>query len=153
MTAAADGSWAEPYERSERPDSTAMAAVSHLGFLVLGVFLPLTLYLVTDKNDRFTRDHERESLNFQLTLLIPLIVSVLAFGVAIFASIPGTEETSGSDPPDNDGGAVFAAILIIWLVTVLIWLAGVVLSIIGAIKAAKGQRWRYPINIRFVKER
>ena len=82
MGAAPNSGWSGPQSDPVAPPSTAMAAVSHLGFLVLGPLLPLGLYLLTDRSDRFSRDHEREALNFQLTLMIPVMLSLVAFVAA-----------------------------------------------------------------------
>ena len=71
--------------------STKAAVVAHLGFIGMGFLAPLTVYLLADSSDRFTRDHAVEALNFQLTFLIvdlsfSLLVDVLLI-VALLVSV------------------------------------------------------------------
>jgi hypothetical protein len=91
----------------------------------------LIVFLVTDRSDRFTRDHAAEALNFQLTLLVSSIAGLLL--VLIMAVV-----TLG-----------FGLILLFPLL-----LAAAVLQIVwcikGAIAASRRQPWRYPVCIRMV---
>jgi uncharacterized Tic20 family protein len=67
-------------------------------------------------------DHARESLNFQISLVIYLVVSAILIIVLI-------------------GIVMFFAFAIFAFVT----------NIIGAVKASNGEIYRYPLCIRFIK--
>ena len=69
----------------------------------------------------FIREHAAESLNFQISLTIWLIISALL---------------------------LFVVIGIVGLIALPIM--SLICCIIGAIKAADGQPYRYPLTIRFV---
>lgn len=92
---------------------------------------PLIIYLVRKDQDPFAEHHAREALNFNLTLLVVIVVGTIAglvlslvtFGLALLVVIP-----------------LGAAVAIGWLV----------LTIIAAIRASNGEEYRYPFNIRFV---
>jgi uncharacterized protein len=102
------------------------ALASHVGTFVaawfaLGFIAPLVIMLVKGNHSPYIRRHAVESLNFQISLLIYLVVSfVLAFvliGFVLMAAV-----------------GVFALVVII----------------LATIKAANGEYYRYPLCIRIV---
>jgi uncharacterized protein len=78
--------------------------------------------LAQGPKSRFVRDQAVEALNFNITVLIAVIVSSLLILIII-------------------GLVLLPIILIGWLV----------FTIIGAVTANDGRPYRYPINIRMVK--
>ena len=83
---------------------------------------PLILWQLKKEKDAFIDDQGKEALNFQITVAIAWIVSmVLAFAVIGF-----------------------------FLMIVLV-IATLVLTIIGGIKANQGVAYRYPLTWRLVK--
>jgi uncharacterized protein len=90
---------------------------------------PLIIWQVKKAEFPVVDEHGRESLNFQLSLLIYLF----AGGIAAFAL-----------------SFVCIGILLIPLLGAA-WLAGVILSIIAGIKANEGGHYQYPLNLRLVK--
>lgn len=112
--------------------STTAAIFSHFGFVIGGPILPLIIYLVTDRSDRFTRAHSAEALNFQLTVLIfsflaiggAVVLAILTFGIALVLMIP----------------LFFAA-----AVLEIVW------CVMAAVAAGRHEFWDYPWNIRMVK--
>jgi uncharacterized Tic20 family protein len=107
-------------------ESRNWAVFAHLSAILAMVvalaFLgPLIIFLVKKDEDPFVRDQAAEALNFQLTWLII--------------------------------GIVCALLIIVLIGLVLLPIAGVawlVLIIIAATKAGRGERYRYPLTIRFV---
>jgi uncharacterized Tic20 family protein len=102
---------------------------THLGALIawlftglLGWVVPLIIMQTRGQQSAFVRHQSVESLNFQLTLLIIVVVSIpLAFVIiGIFTLI--------------------AAGII-----------GIVFPILGSIAANRGEPYRYPLNFRMVK--
>jgi uncharacterized Tic20 family protein len=83
---------------------------------------PLVLWLVKKDQYPFVDDQGKESLNFQLTVLIAVVVCILLMFVCV---------------------GVF--------LLVGVSLAALVFEIIAAVKANEGRRYRYPIVIRFFR--
>jgi uncharacterized Tic20 family protein len=102
-------------------DPRTMAMLCHLLAIFTGFLGPLIIYLINGDKDPFVRHHAAESLNFQITVTIAVIVS-----------------------------AVLILVLVGLLLLPIIWIGALVFEIIGAIRANKGEWWKYPINIRMV---
>lgn len=98
------------------------AMLAHLGGLFLGFLGPLIVYLVYKDRDPFVRDQSAEALNFQLTALLAWFV-------------------------------VFVLILVLigLLLIPVLGLAELVMCIIAAAAANRGEAYRYPINLRFIR--
>jgi uncharacterized protein len=117
-------------------DSRNWALMGHLsafvGALVAMAFVgPLVVWLIRKDADEFSARHAVEALNFNLTLLLAIVVGGIA-------AVPLTLLTVG-------------LILIPFaLLAAAIGVAWVVLTIVAAVKAADGQDYRYPLTIRFV---
>ncbi|MGH9755465.1 MAG: DUF4870 domain-containing protein [Blastocatellia bacterium] len=94
------------------------------GYFVIpfgNVVAPLIIYLIKKDESPFVADQSRESLNFQISVLIYSLVS-----------------------------AVLTVVLIGFLLLAVVWVAGVILTIIASIKAANGEVYRYPLTIRLI---
>ena len=83
---------------------------------------PLIIWLLKKGEDAYTEQHAKESLNFQITYLIFAVVSY----ISIFLIV---------------GFILFPAVIITYLV----------FSILACVKAYKGEAYRIPICIRFIK--
>ena len=99
---------------------------SIIGFAFLG---PLVIFLVKGNEDPFVRDHAAEALNFNLSMLIYAIVGGIVTVVLIIL-------------------VVGLLLIPVWLAAAVAWL---VLTIIAAVKASRGEVYRYPLTIRFVR--
>ncbi len=83
---------------------------------------PLVVWMIKKDEMPFVDDQGKESLNFQLTMLIAVIVSAILMFVLI--------------------GFLLLGVLIIFQIVVII---------MAAIKANDGVKYRYPYTIRFIK--
>ena len=83
---------------------------------------PLIIWLIKKDEMPFVDDQGKESLNFQLTMMIAMIVSLVLMFVFI--------------------GFLLLGVLIIYQIVVII---------IASIKANDGVKYRYPYTIRFIK--
>ncbi len=136
--------WAapQPHPSGLSSESRGWAIAAHLGGLLLflasaaifGFGAPLLVWLFKRDDDPYIEHHSKEALNFQLTVLV---VILLGFVLAIPALVVGVL-TLGI------GLVVIAALGLVAAV------ACVVLPIIGAVKASNGEGYRYPFTIRFV---
>ena len=106
-------------------DSRGWAAAAHLIPLIpligLGFIGPLVIWLMKKEEDPFVEYHARESLNFQITLIIYILASILLMIVII--------------------GFVLIFVVLIF---------ALVVEIIAGVKAANGEFYRYPLTFRFV---
>ena len=106
-------------------ESRNWAVVGHLSafiqFIGIPAFIgPLVVWLIR-KDDPYAADQAREALNFNLSILIYLILSFLAI------------------------------ILLVGLILIpLVLIAWFVLTIVAAVNASNGTTYRYPFTIRFV---
>ncbi len=111
-------------------DARTMAMLAHLLGALLGFLGPLVIWLVKKDASPFVDDQGKEALNFQLTLLICYVASVVLYVVVSFVTC-------------GIGGFVpFPLIVTVFQL---------VFGIIGAVKASNGEYYRYPFNIRVVQ--
>lgn len=108
------------------PEERNWALAAHVGTFVaawfaMGFLAPLVIMLVKGKDSAFVRRHAVESLNFQISLLIYLVVS-----------------------------AVLALVLIGFVLMAVVGVFALVVIIIATVKAANGEDYRYPLCIRMV---
>jgi uncharacterized protein len=136
--------WAQPQPHPSGLSSElrGWAIAAHLGGLVIGLATaavfgfvgPLLVWLFKRDEHPFADHHAKESLNFQLTVLLVLVLSVaLAIPALIFGVL-----TLG------------IGLVLLGVLAVVAAVAWVVLPIIGAVKASNGEGYRYPLTIRFI---
>jgi uncharacterized protein len=118
----------DPYEQPEATgDDRQWGMFAHLAALA-GFFIPfgnligpLVIWQIKKNEMPFVDDQGKESLNFQITVTLALFVSVLLMVIAIgFLLVP------------------------------IVGIAALILTIIGAIRANNGERYRYPFAIRLI---
>lgn len=109
-------------------DERNWGAIAHASGAVLslttipGVFAPLIIYFVKKDESAFVADQSKEAINFYITTLIATLAMIPLF---------------------------FCGIGIIGFIAIVV--AAFVLSIIAAIKASNGERYRYPFTLRLLK--
>ncbi|WP_337102437.1 DUF4870 domain-containing protein [Paenibacillus sp. YIM B09110] len=115
-----------PY--TPHPDEKQFAMLAHViafaGFIIpLGNIIgPLIIWLIKKDQSHYVDFHGKESLNFQISIMIYGVISAILWLIVI-------------------GIVASIAVGIFWLV----------LTIIGTIRATEGQYYRYPLTIRFFK--
>lgn len=89
---------------------------------------PLIVWLVRRDDDPFAAEHGRNALNFNLSIIVYVVAmvvfSIFTFGIGLLVTIPG------------------------FILLGLAWLA---LTLVGTIKAASSETYRYPLTIRFFR--
>ncbi|MBA2560666.1 MAG: DUF4870 domain-containing protein [Propionibacteriales bacterium] len=123
-----------PYGSGETPtDDRLWGAVAHIGSLAaawfaMGVIGPLVVLMLKGNESPFVRRHAVESLNFQISLLVYLTVAVLVafftLGIGLLVIIP------------------LAFVVGIFALTAII---------MATLAANRGEEFRYPLCLRFVK--
>ena len=111
-------------DKDERLWGMLSHLISFSGYLVPfgSVLGPLIIWLIKKDEMPFVNDQGKESLNFQLTMLIAVIVSAILMLVFV--------------------GFLLLGVLIIYQIIVVI---------MASVKANEGVRYRYPYTIRFIK--
>jgi uncharacterized Tic20 family protein len=129
----ASGEWSQsPGDVSS--DSRNWAVIAHLSAIVamlvaLAFLGPLVVYLIKRDDDPFVRDQAAEALNYQLSWLLYAFVGGIVLAVLI----------------------VLLVGLLLIPVAIAAALAWFVLIVVAAIHAGRGERYRYPLTIRFVR--
>ena len=83
---------------------------------------PLIVYSMKKDEYAFVADQGKESLNFQISILIYLAISCLA--VLLLVGI---------------------------LLLIIVGLAGLILTVVASVRANDGEYYRYPLTIQFIK--
>ena len=121
----------QPPAPGSRPteDERTWAMLAHLSALagivvwLFGAVLgPLAVWIARRDQSPFVEEHAREALNFNITVVLAAIVCAVLM-LAFIGFILGS------------------ALFITWLV----------FTLIAAIRASEGERYRYPISLRLVK--
>ncbi len=99
-----------------------LSGLAGLFFPFGNIIGPAVIYAMKKDEFEFVDDQGKEALNFQITMSLALLISGLLVLVLI--------------------GIVLLAV---------VGLYAIVMTIIGAIKASEGERYRYPFTIRFIK--
>lgn len=116
---------------------TTWSTLTHLSWLAgtlvaLPFLAPLVLFLVLKDRGPFVRHHTAEALNFQLSLLLYGLALAVLGGIV-------TLITFGLTAPvwALAGGALIVA--------------GAVFTVIAAVASSRGDWYRYPLTVRFVR--
>nr|WP_190864650.1 DUF4870 domain-containing protein [Actinomadura sp. RB99] len=115
-----------PQYAPPRNDDNTWAIFAYVGTLVISFLAPLIIYLVKKRESPFVRFHAAQALNVQITLLIHLLaVMAVCVPPAIIAKAPA-----------------FLIPIVFPYLEALIgqW----VFLILGAVKAGKGEFYRFP---------
>jgi uncharacterized protein len=105
-------------------DERTFAILSHILAIVpgIGIFGPLVIWLIKKDESPFVEANAKESLNFQLTMLIAYIVSW-----------------------------ILVIVLIGVLLFFVIWVLNIILVIVASVKTSENKIYRYPFNLRLIK--
>jgi uncharacterized Tic20 family protein len=105
-------------------DERVMGILSHILAIVpgIGIFGPLVIWLVKKDEGGFVEANAKESLNFQLTIIVGYIIGFILLAVVI--------------------GVILLAGL---------GLLNLVLVIVASVKASENKIYRYPFNLRLIK--
>jgi uncharacterized protein len=105
-------------------DERTFAILSHILAVVpgIGIFGPLVIWLIKKDESPFVEANAKESLNFQLTIIIGYIIGFILLVVVI--------------------GAFLLAVL---------GLLNLILVIVASVKTSENKIYRYPFNLRLIK--
>ncbi|WP_282937858.1 DUF4870 domain-containing protein [Paenibacillus sp. RC67] len=99
-----------------------LALLSHVLCIIIGVIAPLIIWLIKKDESAYVAEHAKESLNFQISMIIySFVAGLLCFAVIGFVLLP------------------------------LVGLFALICIIIATVRASKGQIYEYPLTIRLIK--
>lgn len=109
-------------------DERSMAVVAHVLGLFVSVVGPLIIFLIKKDESPYVRDQSAEALNFGLSMILYLTAYTIISIILMFVLI-----------------GFFMLLLIPFM-----GLGIAILHIVAAVRANKGEYYRYPLTIRFV---
>jgi uncharacterized protein len=112
---------AAPTDVAAKPEDRSMAMLCHLLGIFTGFIGPLIIWLLKKDQSNYVDDQGKESLNFQITLLIAHLVA----GVAVCIHFG--------------------------FLNLAIWVLTIVFGVLATVAANRGERYRYPFSLRLVK--
>ncbi|GAA1900275.1 DUF4870 domain-containing protein [Lapillicoccus jejuensis] len=125
-----------------RPPDRTWAVLCHLSFFVLPLIAAIALRLTVGRQqDEFTRHHTTEALNAQITWGV--VWNVVGF--AGFFSSFGMMTHPGPTTEIPWG------FLVAWFGCAASFLVMLACGITGAVKASRGEWFRYPLSVRVVR--
>lgn len=102
-------------------DERNLSVISHLGGTVFFFIPSLIIWALKKDESAYIADQAKESLNFQIAVLIAMFIAQALMWVLIgFALVP------------------------------LVWLGNIIFCIIAAIATSKGETYRYPLTLRLI---
>lgn len=116
------GAYQQPQQPLSPSDEKLWSTLTHVGGILFNFVVPLITYLVFKDRGPFVREHTRQALNFTLTMLIGYVA-----------------------------GTILSVIGIGFLISLAAWVLSIIFGIIAAIAANKGEMYKYPIAIQFIK--
>lgn len=109
-------------------DERTWGMLAHLsaliGYLILpfgNIIAPLVVWLMKKDQSQFVGDQAKESLNFQISCTIYMVVALISL-----------------------------MLLVGFILVPLVYAFGLILTLIGTVKANNGEAYRYPFTIRLV---
>lgn len=117
---------------------------------------PFVVWQMKKNESAYVDEQGKESLNFQLSMLIYTIAAVLVMVLFFIGLIGGghlsTQKPGAGAPPPTIIALLVASGFIGPVIGLLIFpFIDLLLTIIAAMKASSGEHFRYPFTIRFLR--
>lgn len=124
-----------------------LAQYANAAFPWGGIILPLIMWQANKDKSQAIDEHGKHVMNWLISELIYMI-ALLFIGVFLFFVLfIGIMIAS-----DGEAGALFFPLMFLSGIPYMCFsVVGFIFPIIGAVKANKGECWKYPLTIRFIK--
>ena len=135
-----------------------LSQFSNFLFPGLGLIIPIVMWATRKNESKFADVNGKIIFNWKISsfiytgvLAILVIAAALVFGTQIAFSGIGNYDTFQGMMDDNPMKifSLIGALVIIIIPAIAIVVLDFIFTIIGAIKANKGEVWNYPLSIRF----
>ena len=122
--------------------------------IFINILGPLIIWLLKKKQHPLIDTHGKESLNFQITMLLYSLVIGLVLLLGVGSCWLGFSTNSNATLAFVGLGLIVAGVGLATLgglMGLLIWLGHLFLTLFASIKAKKGELYRYPYTIRLLR--
>ncbi|MGN7191477.1 MULTISPECIES: DUF4870 domain-containing protein [unclassified Curtobacterium] len=116
------GGYTPPQQMSPE-DQRLWATLTHIGGVFFSFVVPLVAYLVLRDRGAFVREHTRVALNFHITMAIVYVA-----------------------------GSILSIVLVGFLLIAAAGIVTIVFAILAAVAANRGEMYKYPLSIEFIKQ-
>lgn len=123
-----------PPEPMSAKDERMWAMLAHLSGILLALIGPLAIWLIKKEESPFVDEHGREALNFQISILIYMLICLVIAVPLMFSFVIGV-------PLFMCIGFVLPPALYVY---------DIVMCILAGLKANQGKSYRYPLTIRLI---
>lgn len=140
-----------------------MGMFTHLGtflgyfFPFANIFVPLIIWL-SNKESAFISKHGKIVLNFQISLFLYHLIGGIIFLIFFLGNIMeiSRSQVNIDEIVSQNNDTLFAGKVIIGITILLLYYfflqaLKIITTIIGAIRASKGESYKYPLSIRFIR--
>lgn len=140
-----------------------MGMFAHLGtflgyfFPFANIFVPLIIWLSNKESD-YIRKHGKSVLNFQISLFLYYLITGVLFLIFFLRNILelGIHQEALEEVISRNSAILFESSSIIALLLLVLFysflqILNIITTIIGGIKASKGEYYKYPLSIRFIR--
>ncbi len=107
-------------------DEKTMGMLAHILGGVTNFLGPLIIWLIKKDESPFVNDQGKEALNFQITIAIAQLVTIVVSFILPFIGC-------------------FTSLL-----SLALWITGLIFGVLGGLEANKGKVYRYPFALRLV---
>jgi uncharacterized protein len=117
---------------------------------IFALLIPYLIWNSVRDDHPFVEENSRNSTNFHTSVAIYVTIALLAFGLIIFSLCSGMIQARGSST-NTLNNLLWLTLSVAALLSGVIPITCISLSIYGAVRARKGQAYRYPFTIEFLK--
>ena len=122
------------------------AALMYLGVPMANFLAPLTLWLIKRNESEYVDEQGKEAVNFQLSILIYTVFTVV---VLIASILLAGGLTALTEKPAFLGFGLIAVLCLVLLL--ILFVADFILLIVAAIQSSRGTHYRYPFTLRLIR--
>lgn len=118
------------------------------------LLLPIILWQSMKKDNEYVDFHGKEAVNFNLSFFLYFIVLVILAGIGLITTIvKATQMDQGATESSDIVQLLFSTsgFLLPIIILGVFSLVKLIMVIVAGIKAVQGERYRYPLSIRFIK--
>lgn len=118
------------------------------------LLLPIILWQSMKKDNEYVDFHGKEAVNFNLSFFLYFIVLVILAGIGLITTIvKATQMDQGATESSDIVQLLFSTsgFLLPIIILGVFSLVKLIMVIVAGIKAGQGERYRYPLSIRFIK--
>ncbi|WP_199312728.1 DUF4870 domain-containing protein [Microcoleus sp. FACHB-672] len=134
--------------------STILLIGIPISLIFLNILGPLIIWMLKKKQHPLIDAHGKESLNFQITLLLYSLVIGVVLLLSVGSCWLGFSTNSSAILGFVGLGLIVAGVglaILGGLMGLILWLGQLLLTLFASIKAKKGELYRYPYTIRLLR--